>query len=91
MSEIGEGDEEHTFHDEHGVVYRTVESLYCTPKIKIILYVNYARIFKKLLFQKRKHILIENLIGTKISCKFIPDKIIQQQFTEITFLILTLR
>ena len=40
MGEIGEGD----YHEEHWVVYRIVGSLYCIPKTKITLYVNYTRI-----------------------------------------------
>ena len=32
---------EYTYHDEHRVMYRVVESLYCTPETNITLYVNY--------------------------------------------------
>ena len=39
MGEIGEGD-----HDEHWVMYGSVESLYCTPETNITLYVNYTGI-----------------------------------------------
>lgn len=35
------GIKEGTCHDEHRVMYETVESLYCTPETKITLYVNY--------------------------------------------------
>ena len=30
----------YTYHDEHWVMYRLVESLYCTPETTIALYVN---------------------------------------------------
>lgn len=35
------GTKQCTCHDEHGVVYGTVELLYCTPEANISLYVNY--------------------------------------------------
>ena len=41
MGEIGEGNEEYTYHNEHWVMYGTVESLYCTGETNITLYVNY--------------------------------------------------
>ena len=44
MDEIGEGDQEDTQPDEHGVTYRTVESLYRTPGTNITVYVKYTGI-----------------------------------------------
>ena len=32
MNEIGEGDKEYVYRDDHCVMYRVVESLYCTPE-----------------------------------------------------------
>ena len=34
----------YTYHDEHWVMYRIVESLYCTPETNITLNVNYTGI-----------------------------------------------
>ena len=39
MGKMGEGNED-IYHNEHRVMYRIVESLYCTPEINITLYVN---------------------------------------------------
>ena len=44
MSEIGKGDWEHMYQDEHWVKHRIVGSLYCTPTANITLYVNYTGI-----------------------------------------------
>ena len=41
MGKAGEGDQEDNYLDEHRVMHRLVESLYCTPETKITLYVNY--------------------------------------------------
>ena len=38
-----------TGEDEHGIIYRIVGSLYCTPETTITLYVNHAGIKKKLI------------------------------------------
>ena len=46
LLEIGEGDYEYTFHDEHWVMYRIVESLYYTCETNITLYINYTGIEK---------------------------------------------
>ena len=43
MSETGDEIKEHTC-DEHQGVYGSVESLYCTPKTNITLYVNYLEL-----------------------------------------------
>ena len=40
MGEVGEGDQEYSYCDMHWVIYRSVESLYCTPEINITLHVN---------------------------------------------------
>ena len=37
MVEIGERDDKYTCHGEHWVMYRIVESLYCTPETNITL------------------------------------------------------
>ena len=42
LGEIGEGDLECTYHDEHWVMYRVIEALCCTPETNITLYVNYT-------------------------------------------------
>ena len=39
IGEIGDEDEEDICHDEHGVMYGSAESLYCTPETHITLYV----------------------------------------------------
>lgn len=44
MGEIGDGDSQYTYHNDHWVIHRIVESLYCTSEI--ISYVNYTGIFK---------------------------------------------
>ena len=45
MGEVGERDEEYTYHHEHWVMlYRIVESPYCTPETNITLCVNYSGI-----------------------------------------------
>ena len=44
MGEIGDGDKEHIYHDEHWVKYGSIESLYCTSETDILLYVNYRGI-----------------------------------------------
>lgn len=36
MGEIGKGDEKHTYHDEHCVMYRIPESLHYTPETNIV-------------------------------------------------------
>lgn len=41
MEEIGEGDQEYTYDDEHCVIYRIIES-YCMPPTDITLYVIYT-------------------------------------------------
>ena len=46
------GINEYTYHDEHQVIYRIVESLHCTPETNITLYVNYTGIF---LLEKKKN------------------------------------
>ena len=40
------GIREYIFHDEHWVVNRIPESLYCIPEMNTTLYVNYTRIKK---------------------------------------------
>ena len=40
MDEINEEYQEYIYLDEHLVRYGIVESLYCTPEMDIILYVN---------------------------------------------------
>ena len=35
MGEIGEGDWQYTYCDEHWIIYRIVESLNCTPETNI--------------------------------------------------------
>ena len=52
MGEIGEGDLECAYYDEHQVMYRIVESLYCTPETNITYYVNYTGFILKM---GRKH------------------------------------
>ena len=49
MGEVGDGDKEYIYCDEHWIVYRTVETLHCTPETNITLYVNYTgiKIIKK--------------------------------------------
>ena len=42
-------------HDEHWVMYGSVESLYLTPKINMTLYVNYTGIKIKLSKKKKKN------------------------------------
>ena len=37
----------YTYHDEHWVMYRTTEKLYCIPETYVTLYVNYIGIQKK--------------------------------------------
>lgn len=44
VGEIGEGDKEHNYLDEHWVIDGSVESPYCSLGINITLYVNYTRI-----------------------------------------------
>ena len=44
MGEINDGIKEYTYHDEHWVIYRIVESLYCTPETNMTLYVKYTGI-----------------------------------------------
>ena len=46
ISERDEGEEGYTYPNEHRVMYRIVESLYCTPETNVTLYVNYTRIKK---------------------------------------------
>ena len=41
------GDGDYTYCGEHGVMYRIVESLYCTPETNIMLFVKYTSTFKK--------------------------------------------
>ena len=45
--------QECTYHDEHRVMYRIVETLYHTPETDITLYVNYTRIEKNLIRRKK--------------------------------------
>ena len=40
MVEVGEGDEDYTYHDEHWVTYRIIVSLYCLPESNLTLYDN---------------------------------------------------
>ena len=40
MNDTGHGDYDYTYHDEHQVMCRSVESLYCIPETNITLYVN---------------------------------------------------
>ena len=44
MGKIDKGNQKYTYHDEHQIMYRIVESPYCTPEINITLYVNYPGI-----------------------------------------------
>ena len=44
MGEIDKGNEEYTYCDEHWVMYKIAESLYCTPETNITLYVNCSSI-----------------------------------------------
>ena len=43
------GIKEYIYHDEHWVMYKIAESLYCTPKTNIILHVNSTEIKMKTL------------------------------------------
>lgn len=36
------GDQEYTYHDEHYIIYRIIESLYCAPEHYITIHVNYT-------------------------------------------------
>ena len=45
---------ENTYHDEPRIMYRFVESLYCTSETNITLYVNYTGIKNKSLKTKKK-------------------------------------
>ena len=51
----------YTYHDEHRVMYRIVESLYYTPETNITLYVNYTGICFKLKIKKRERRVINNV------------------------------
>ena len=44
MGEMGGGDWEYAYCDEHGIMQGSAESLYCTPETNITLYVNYTGI-----------------------------------------------
>ena len=46
MGEIGEGNEEDIYCDEHWVMHRIAEALYYTPESNMTLYVNYTGILK---------------------------------------------
>ena len=47
MGETGDGDQEHTCHDEHGVMYGIVESLYGITETNLPPYANYPEIKTK--------------------------------------------
>ena len=49
---------EFTYHDKHGVLYRIVEPLYCTPETNVTVYVTYTgiKILKK--FKNLKHYIL---------------------------------
>ena len=58
-------DGDHTY-DEHGVMYRIVKLLFCTPETNITLYVNYISIKKK----KKKKVLCNFCKSCKSSVSF---------------------
>ena len=47
MGEIDDGDWGYIYHGEPWVMYRMIESLYCTSETNITLCVNYTWIWKK--------------------------------------------
>ena len=47
------GIKECTYQDEHRIVYRSVESLYCTLETNITLYINYTGTKIKILTVKK--------------------------------------
>ena len=46
MGERGEGDSENTYCDEHWVMDRIAESLYCTTETNVTLHINHTAIKK---------------------------------------------
>ena len=42
MVEIDKGEQQDTYCDEHWIMYRIVESLYCTSETKVTLRINYT-------------------------------------------------
>ena len=63
VGNTSEGDEEYSWLDEHWVMYRIVELLYCTPKTNITLDVSYTWILKSkypwFVLSLRKHSISE--------------------------------
>lgn len=41
----------YTYYGEHSVMYRTIESLGCTPEVNITLHIIYTSILKKNFFK----------------------------------------
>ena len=65
------GFKEFTYHDEHWIMYRIVESLYCTPEINIRLYDNYIRIKIKTILKSQEEVNMrktnfENIFRTTV-------------------------
>ena len=53
----------YTCHDEHWVMHRIIESLYCTPETNITLYANYPEILKKLFLKVKKIFIKRNMMS----------------------------
>ena len=77
MGETDQGDQEYAYTDEHWVMYKIVELLYCIPETNITLYVNYTWIFKNGIWNKIYNIYHKELRYRSYVIKFsLDDEII---------------